>query len=82
MLIHDPGFEHPRKEIRRPAPAYHVAAAPEEMVEANPRELVQPGDQFRSSDAEMPWDMLDDEEEMTRIEEAAASVRAGREDRE
>jgi hypothetical protein len=75
MLVYDPGFPHPRKEMRRPAPAYDVVASPEEMVELSPRELVAPDEQYRSAEGEFGWEMLDDEEGMAAIEEAVASVR-------
>jgi hypothetical protein len=75
MLIHDPGFEHPRKERRRPAPAYDVVASPEEMVEQSPQLLVPPDEQYRSGPGEFGWEMLDDEEGMAAVEDAVASVR-------
>jgi hypothetical protein len=75
MLIHDPGFEHPRKERRRPAPAYDVVASPDEMVEQSPQLLVPPDEQYRSGPGEFGWEMLDDEEGMAAVEEAVASVK-------
>jgi hypothetical protein len=45
-------------------------------LEHDPHLLIQPDEKFRSSDAEMPWEMLDDEEGMKRIEEAVESVKA------
>ena len=78
MLVYDPGFPHPRKEMRRPAPAYDVVASPEEMVEASPQLLVPPDDQYRSGEGEFGWEMLDDEEGMEAVEEAVASVKAAK----
>ena len=75
VLIYDPGYKHPRKGRRRPPPAHDVVAAPEEMIEPAPRLLVQPEDQHRSGPREMPWEMLDQEEEMARIEQAVESVK-------
>ena len=77
MLVHDPGFPHPRKERRCPPPAYDIAADPEHMLEPTPHLLVQPGDQHRSGPDELPWHLLDDEEAMAAIEEAVESVKAG-----
>ncbi len=78
MLVYDPGYKHPRKERRRPPPAHDVVAAPEDMVEPHPQLLVEREDQFRSNDSEPSWDMLDDEEELARIEEAVAAVKAAK----
>ena len=77
-LVHDPGFEHPRKERRRPAPAYDVVASPEEMVEQSPRLLISPDEQHRSGPGEFGWEMLDDEEGMVAVEDAVASVKQGK----
>jgi hypothetical protein len=74
MLVYDPGFKHPRKVRRRPPPAYDLVASPDQMVEPTPKLLVQPDEQFRSGPEEMSWEMLDNEEEMARIEEAVQSV--------
>lgn len=74
MLVYDPGYSRPRKERRRPPPAYDVVAIPEHMVEPTPRLLVQRDEQFRSSDAEMSWEMLDDEAGMTAIEDAVRQI--------
>jgi hypothetical protein len=75
VLVHDPGFKRPRKERRRPAPAYDVVAAPEEMVEHSPQLLVPPDEQYRSGEGEFGWEMLDDEAGMAAVEEAVASVK-------
>ena len=75
MLVYDPGFKHPRKVMRRPTPPTDVVVEAEEFLEQSPRMLVQPDEQFRSSEAEPPWQMLDDEEGMAQIEEAVASVK-------
>ena len=55
-----------------------MVAAPEEMVEPGPQLLVAPDEQFRSGEAEFPWEMLDDEEGMKAVEDAVASVKASR----
>ena len=75
VKIHDEGFKHPRKEMRRPAPAYDVVAAPDEMVEHSPQVLVPPDEQYRSGTSEFGWEMLDDDEGMAAVEEAVASVK-------
>jgi len=82
MLVYDPGYTHPRKERRRPPPAHDVVAAPEAMLDPGPKLLIQGEDQFRSSPAEMSWEMLDDEEGMQAIERATESVKRARLDRE
>jgi hypothetical protein len=46
------------------------------MVEHDPRLLIQRDEQFRSGPEEKSWEMLDDEEGMTAIEEAVASIKA------
>ena len=75
MLVYDPGYKHPRKD-RRPPPAYDVAVEPEAMLEPSPKQLVDRSEQYRSSDAEFDWQMLDDEEGMARVEEAVEAVKA------
>lgn len=75
MLVHDPGYKHPRKAMRRPAPAHDVVAAPEEMVEQHPQLLIPPDERYRSGDGEFGWEMLDDEEGMAAVEQAVASVK-------
>jgi hypothetical protein len=75
VKVYDPGYKHPREEMRAPAPAYHVAVSPDDMVEHSPHLLIQPDEQYRSSDAEFDWQMLDDEEGMRAVEEAVASVK-------
>jgi hypothetical protein len=45
------------------------------MVEITPREAIEPDEQYRSGDEEMPWEMLDDEEGMRAVEEAVEAVR-------
>lgn len=83
MLIHDPGFKDPRKELRRPPPVAGAGPLVEEdaFLEPSPRLLVQPDEGFRSSDAEMRWEMLDDEEGMARIEEAVEAVKKAKKSR-
>ena len=44
------------------------------MLETNPALLVQPDEQYRSGSGEMGWEMLDDEQGMTRIERATEEV--------
>lgn len=68
----------PGDPVERPLPVYDVAASPESMVEITPREALHPDRLYRSGDAEMPWEMLDDEEGMRAVEEAAESVRRGK----
>jgi hypothetical protein len=45
------------------------------VLETNPALLVQPDEQYRSGSGEMGWEMLDDEQGMTRIERATEEVR-------
>jgi hypothetical protein len=52
------------------------------MLDPGPKLLIQGEDQFRSSPAEMSWEMLDDEEGMQAIERATESVKRARLDRE
>jgi len=68
----------PGDPVERPLPVHDVAASPEEMVEITPRQALEPEEQYRSGDSEMPWEMLDDEEGMEAIERAVASVKKGK----
>jgi hypothetical protein len=78
VLVRDEGYSTPRRERRQRPPLLPDAVMPEQMLEHSTRLLVQPGEQFRSSDAELSWEMFDDEEGMQAIEEAVASVKAAR----
>ena len=75
VLVHDPGYKHPRKVKRRPTPPTDVLVEAEAFLEQSPKPLVQPEEQFRSGPQELPWELLDDEEELARIEEAVESVK-------
>lgn len=81
VLVHDPGFKHPRKVMKRPTPPSDIVVGAEEFLERSPKLLVQPDEQFRG-DAEPSWEMLDQEEELARIEEAVASVKRAKADPE
>jgi hypothetical protein len=70
----------PGDKIERELPVYDVAAAPEEMVEITPKDGIEPEEQYRSGEAEAPWEMLDDEEGMRAVEEAVESVKASQRD--
>ncbi len=76
MLIHDEGYAKPRRELRRPAPASDNVVAPAAFLEAGTRHDVDPDEQYRSSEAEVPWTMLDQAEELDAIDEAVASIEA------
>ena len=79
VLVHDPGYKHPRKVMRRPTPPTDVVVEAEAFLEQSPKLLVQPEEVFKASDAEFDWQMLDQEEEMAAIEEAVESVKRAKE---
>ncbi|HXH52268.1 MAG TPA: hypothetical protein VNH53_02405 [Sphingomicrobium sp.] len=76
VLVYDPGYSRPRKELQRPPPAGDgPLVAEDELLEPSPRALAQPEDQYRSGPGEFDWQMLDDEEGMKAIEDAVESVK-------
>ena len=78
VLVYDVGYPRPRKVMISPPPIADVVVDPAEFLEREPHAITDPGDQYRASDAEMPWTLLDDEAGMERIEEAVASVKAAK----
>ena len=74
MLVYDEGYTHPRKELRRPPPASDNVVAEDAFLESSPRQLAQPDEQYRSGPEEMSWTMLDQQEEMARIEAAVRQI--------
>ena len=68
----------PRTVRGRPRPAYDVVATPEQMLEHDPRLLIQPDELYRSGEGERRWEMLDDEAGMQAIEDAVESVKRAR----
>src|SRR3954452_25578640 len=76
MLVHDEGYSTPRRERRRRPPVLPNPVHPEAMLEPSTELLIQRDEQFRSSEEEMSWTMLDDEQGMQQIENAVASVKA------
>ncbi len=61
-----------------PPPTRADGVSPDEFLEHDPRALTDESDQYRASADEMPWTILDSDDEMERIEEAVASVKRAR----
>ena len=81
MLVHDPGYTHPRKVLQRPPPASDNVVAEDAFLEPSPRRLLQLGEQHRSGPGEMNWEMLDDEAGMKAIEDAVSQIAASKRQR-
>jgi hypothetical protein len=78
ILVYDEGYSKPRRVRGRPPPASGDVVAADAFLVTGPDASIEPTDQYRASDREMSWEMLDDEQGMARIEEAVASIEAAK----
>ena len=76
MLVYDEGYSKPRRERRRPAPASDNVVQPDAFLEQATRQEVDEDDQFRSSGAEVSWELLDDVEGLDAVDAAVAAIKA------
>ena len=78
ILVYDEGYSKPRRVRGRPAPASDNVVAADAFLIAAPAAPPQPDEQYRASDREVSWELLDQEEEMARIEEAVRQITESR----
>ena len=74
ILVYDEGYSKPRRIRARPAPASDNIVQPDAFLEQATRQEVDEDDQFRSSGAEVSWEMLDQSDELDRIDAAVAAI--------
>ncbi|QNM82027.1 hypothetical protein H8M03_08265 [Sphingomonas sabuli] len=73
VLVHDPGYAHPRKVKRRPAPLTDVVVDEGAYLQQSPK--TEPEDKYSAGVEELPWQVLDHEEACAEIEAAVESVK-------
>ena len=76
ILVYDEGYSKPRRIRARPAPASDNIVQPDAFLEQATRQEVDEDDQFRSSGAEVDWELLDDVEGLDAVDAAVAAIKA------
>ena len=75
MLVRDEGYSRPRRIRARPAPAGDNVVDAAAFLERSARNEVDEDDQYRGSEGEVSWELLDDVEGLDAIDAAVASIR-------
>ena len=79
MLVYDEGYSRPRKIRARPPAASDLIVPADAFLERSARQDVDQDDQYRSGEAEVGWEMLDQGEELDAVDEAVRQITESRE---